>query len=233
MRPMTLFCVVLGALLGFLETSGQGRDVNPEPPVAKARAVASLGELPVEVSIDGYRAAVVFTMPDSASGQSVRYSASIEDLSGSDLGEVSGAKEVAQDGRLELRMSGPKLAAPADGIDYVVVYRITGAFFFGAAASIGSVLDRISDHYRALIVDFSAVPFLDSTGANVMEGLTQKAHRRGVRLYVSGASEDIRRALALHGLRPPEVGFVNTVEDALADYREKGPVLRREFRARP
>lgn len=115
----------------------------------------------------------------------------------------------------------------------VVVYRITGAFFFGAAASIGSVLDRISDHYRALIVDFSAVPFLDSTGANVMEGLTQKAHRRGVRLYVSGASEDIRRALALHGLRPPEVGFVNTVEDAVADYRDKGPVLRREFRARP
>ena len=46
----------------------------------------------------------------------------------------------------------------------VVIYRITGAFFFGAAASIASVLDRIQDTHKALIVDFSAVPFLDSTG---------------------------------------------------------------------
>ncbi len=59
----------------------------------------------------------------------------------------------------------------------IVIYRITGAFFFGAAASIGSVLDRIQDTHKALIVDFSGVPFLDSTGANVMEGLARKAHR--------------------------------------------------------
>ena len=50
----------------------------------------------------------------------------------------------------------------------VVVYRITGALFFGATASIGSVLDRIQDSHKALIVDFSAVPFLDSTGANMI-----------------------------------------------------------------
>ncbi|KAG1715300.1 putative sulfate transporter YvdB [Nymphon striatum] len=40
----------------------------------------------------------------------------------------------------------------------VVIYRITGALFFGATASIGSVLDRIQDTHKALIVDFSAVP---------------------------------------------------------------------------
>ncbi|HAE27809.1 MAG TPA: sodium-independent anion transporter, partial [Hyphomonas adhaerens] len=44
----------------------------------------------------------------------------------------------------------------------VIVYRISGAFFFGAAATIGSVLDRIGDQHRALIVDFSQVPFVDS-----------------------------------------------------------------------
>jgi SulP family sulfate permease len=105
----------------------------------------------------------------------------------------------------------------------IVVYRITGAFFFGAAASIGSVLDRISDGYKALIVDFAAVPFLDSTGANVMEGLAHKAHRRGVRLFVTGARSEIRRALQLHGLRPPQVGIAATVEDALAQYDEAHP----------
>ena len=61
----------------------------------------------------------------------------------------------------------------------VVVYRITGALFFGATASIGSVLDRIQDSHKALVVDFSAVPFLDSTGANMIEGLAHKAHKRG------------------------------------------------------
>jgi SulP family sulfate permease len=101
----------------------------------------------------------------------------------------------------------------------IVVYRIYGAFFFGAAASIGSVLDRISDQHRALIVDFAAVPFLDSTGAHVMEGLARNAHRRGVRLYVAGARPDIRRALMTHGLHPPGVLFEPSVEDALSAER--------------
>ena len=46
----------------------------------------------------------------------------------------------------------------------VVVYRISGAFFFGAAASIGTVLERIGDAHRNLIIDFSAVPFVDFDG---------------------------------------------------------------------
>jgi SulP family sulfate permease len=108
----------------------------------------------------------------------------------------------------------------------VVVYRISGAFFFGAAASIGSILDRISDTYKALIVDFSAVPFLDSTGGNVMEGLAHKTRRRGVQLFVTGASPDIRRALVLHGLRSPEIGYAATIEHALALYDETHPTHR-------
>jgi SulP family sulfate permease len=104
----------------------------------------------------------------------------------------------------------------------VVVYRITGAFFFGAAASIASVLDRIQDTHKALIVDFTGVPFLDSTGGNVMEGLLHKSARRGVRLYVSGASPAIRRALAAHGVKPPAVSLCATIGEALALYRAAG-----------
>ncbi|QYK42924.1 MAG: SulP family inorganic anion transporter [Paracoccaceae bacterium] len=104
----------------------------------------------------------------------------------------------------------------------VVIYHIRGAFFFGAAASIGSVLDRIADTHRALILDFAAVPFLDSTGANVVEGLARKAHRRGIRLYIVEAAPDIRRALLTHGVRPPEVVFATGIEAALADYRAAG-----------
>ena len=105
----------------------------------------------------------------------------------------------------------------------LVVYRITGAFFFGAAASIASVLDRIQDTHKALVVDFAAVPFLDSTGANVMEGLAHKAAKRGVKLFVSAANTDVRRSLLTHGVRPPDVHFAATIDDALTQYRELAP----------
>ena len=101
----------------------------------------------------------------------------------------------------------------------VVIYRITGAFFFGAAASIASVLDRIQDTHKALIIDFSAVPFLDSTGAHVMEGLASKTARRGVSLFVSGANPGIRQALLTHGVRPPAVQFTASTAEALSRFR--------------
>lgn len=97
----------------------------------------------------------------------------------------------------------------------IVVFRITGAFFFGAAASVGSVLDAIGDRHRALVVDFAQVPLLDATGAHVMEGLARKAMRRDIRLYVTGARPDVRAVLLRHGIRPPHVGFHRTIEDAI------------------
>lgn len=97
----------------------------------------------------------------------------------------------------------------------VVVYRITGALFFSATASIGSVLDRIQDSHKVLIVDFSAVPFLDSTGANMIEGLAHKAHKRGVALWLTGASRDIQRVFVTHGLKRPLVHYAAGIEEAL------------------
>lgn len=102
----------------------------------------------------------------------------------------------------------------------VVVYRISGAFFFGAAASIGSVLDRISDRYRVLIVDFTAVPFLDSTAANTIVGLARKAERRGARLYLTGTSPAVRQDLIAHGLKPPLASYESTVETAREAVRQ-------------
>ncbi|MFX0544442.1 SulP family inorganic anion transporter [Roseovarius sp. S1116L3] len=103
----------------------------------------------------------------------------------------------------------------------VVIYRITGVLFFGAAASIGSVLDHIQDKHKALIVDFSNVPFLDSTGANMIEGLAHKAQKNGVSLWLTGTGQDIRRMLATHGLKSPLVHHAASVDEALAVFREE------------
>lgn len=102
----------------------------------------------------------------------------------------------------------------------VVIYRISGALFFGATASIGSVLDRIQDTHKALIVDFSAVPFLDSTGANMIEGLAHTARKQGVALWLTGASRDIQRVFVTHGLKRPLVHYAATVDEALARVRD-------------
>ena len=97
----------------------------------------------------------------------------------------------------------------------VVIYRISGAFFFGAAASIGAVLDRIASTHRALIVDFSAVPFVDSTAANTLEGIVRKAARRRVQVVLTGTTQEMRAELGVHGLEPPRVRFETSIETAL------------------
>lgn len=102
----------------------------------------------------------------------------------------------------------------------VVVYRISGAFFFGAAASIGSVLDRIADSYRTLVIDFSAVPFVDSTAANTIEGLARKAVRRDVKIYLTGTSHEMRKDLFAHGVKPPLVRYASRIEDAVKKARD-------------
>jgi sulfate permease, SulP family len=107
----------------------------------------------------------------------------------------------------------------------VVIYRISGAFFFGAAASIGAVLERIGDAHRNLIIDFSAVPFVDSTGAKTIEGLAHKAAQRGVGVTLTGMSEGVRRELAAQGARRPLVKKARSIDQALAEIRGKGAVL--------
>src|SRR6202050_3597562 len=77
-----------------------------------------------------------------------------------------------------------QLAADPD----VLVYRITGAFFFGAASTVGAVLDSLADTRKAFVVDFAAVPFLDSTAANAMSRVAAKAKRQGIRLFIDRES---------------------------------------------
>lgn len=97
----------------------------------------------------------------------------------------------------------------------VVVYRISGAFFFGAAASIGSVLDRISDAHRLLVIDFTAVPFLDSTAANTIESLAYKARRQAVAVYLTGTNHEVRRELLAHHIKAPLVHYAANIQDAV------------------
>ena len=107
----------------------------------------------------------------------------------------------------------------------VVVYRISGAFFFGAAATVGAVLDRLAEHPKAYVIDFSAVPILDSTAAATIEGFVRKAQRQKASVFIAGAKPGIRRALLTHGVRPPRVRFRSSLPEAISAAHAKASGL--------
>jgi sulfate permease, SulP family len=101
----------------------------------------------------------------------------------------------------------------------VVVYRISGAFFFGAAATVGSALDRIGGQPKAFVIDISAVDVLDSTAAATIEGFARKAGRQGAKIYLVGATTPMRHLLHKHGLHAPHIRFYRRLDAAVAAAR--------------
>ncbi|MFB2593934.1 SulP family inorganic anion transporter [Paracoccus sp. p4-l81] len=104
--------------------------------------------------------------------------------------------------------------------DDVVVYRLRGAVFFGAAAKLGAALDQIAASPRAFVVDLSQVPFIDSTGAQMLGSLSRRLSRHGGQLIVAGASPRVRRMLLAQHLRKPAVIYRRDLDRALAALSE-------------
>jgi transcriptional regulator with XRE-family HTH domain len=83
-------------------------------------------------------------------------------------------------------------------------------------------VDLIGDNARsALVIDFSAVPFLDSTAANTIAGVARKSVRRGTPVTISGASASVRKSLKEHGVVPPLADYQETIADAVADVQAR------------
>ena len=131
----------------------------------------------------------------------------------SEQAQVTGGAAFAQDDRPD---DGGRYTPPGRD-DPVVVYRIRGAFFFGAASTVAAVLDAIADRPRAFVVDFAEVPFMDSTAAHAMEMLARKLDRQGGRLYLTGTTPDLRRLLQAQGVTGAGVTYAATVEAAVAE----------------
>lgn len=98
----------------------------------------------------------------------------------------------------------------------LVVYRLSGPFFFGAAAQLGAALDRIADRPRNFVVDFTAVPLIDSSGARSFDMLARKVARMGGQLWFTGTTPDLRRSLLAQGLREPKVRYMPDVDSLRA-----------------
>ncbi|KAA2241090.1 SulP family inorganic anion transporter [Salinarimonas soli] len=96
----------------------------------------------------------------------------------------------------------------------LVVVRLSGPLFFGAATRIAWVLERIGEYPATLILDLSAVPLVDADAAASLHAFLARARRRGAAAWVAGASPPVRAELENEGLFEPEIGFAPSVADA-------------------
>lgn len=111
---------------------------------------------------------------------------------------------------------------PREGIaSDILLYRIHGVLFFGAAPQAGPLLDRVANGYNHVILDCSAVPFMDSTAANLIEGALRKAEGKQTAVYIAGATQSVRTALESHEVIEPRVTFTSTAESALKMIEER------------
>ena len=68
----------------------------------------------------------------------------------------------------------------------VEVFRLSGPFFFGAAAHFEQMLARTGGRPRTLILRMDDVPLVDSTGARVLKKFIATAQARGTHVILSG-----------------------------------------------
>lgn len=102
-------------------------------------------------------------------------------------------------------------AFPSDG---VLTFQIAGPFFFGATGTVSAVLSRLGETPRAIILDLSAVPFADNSGAHILVAFAEKSHRRGAPIFIAGASRAVRRSLLSAGLSRHLVRYAPSVAEA-------------------
>ncbi len=102
----------------------------------------------------------------------------------------------------------------------IIIHRISGAFFFGAASAVAATLERINEVPKAYILDFSQVPFVDSSAAHALHGFLKKVASQGAPVYLTGASLHVRRELVRNGIKKPDVHYGQSVEGCIAAIKQ-------------
>jgi SulP family sulfate permease len=91
--------------------------------------------------------------------------------------------------------------APGEQRAGTMVLRLTGAYFFGSAPLIESVLDRIAARPGRVVIDLVAVPLIDQSGARSLAGFIARCLDAGISVRIEGASFEACAMLRGAGLR--------------------------------
>jgi SulP family sulfate permease len=100
----------------------------------------------------------------------------------------------------------------------VLVYRIDGPFFFGAAEKLERTLERLQLHVSTLVLRLGHVPFMDATGLNTLGEIVGRLQRRGVRVLLCGIHPALRDSLDTSGITAQvgETNLCNNMQEVAA-----------------
>ncbi|MGB3484270.1 MAG: SulP family inorganic anion transporter [Mycobacterium sp.] len=105
----------------------------------------------------------------------------------------------------------PGPAQPGD--ERIVLLRLDGAMFFGAAERISTLIsDTFHNRVSVVIIRMSQLGMLDATGAHTLAEITSDLEKRGITVIIKGVQQEHRALLQ-------NVGFFKTLrhENHLAD----------------
>jgi SulP family sulfate permease len=83
--------------------------------------------------------------------------------------------------------------------EHIVVYRIDGPLFFGAAHNFLFVLSEVAN-VRVVVLRMSRVTSLDATGASVLADIVKRLETRGITVLMSGVPAGHERVLTELGV---------------------------------
>lgn len=129
------------------------------------------------------------------------------------LGQMAKAVEVKKG-----EHSSDSNALPED----VQMFIVNGPFFFGAMEKFEKTLADINTQPRAVILRMRWVPYIDMTGILTLEHVITDFHKRGIRVLISGANEQVRASLSRSGVLTllGEENFMRDFDTAVAALKQ-------------
>ena len=105
--------------------------------------------------------------------------------------------------------------------DNVLMFIVNGPFFFGAMEKFETTLADINTQPRAVVLRMRWVPYIDITGILTLERVISGLQKRGIRVIVTGANEQVRTGLERSGIVTllGKGNFIREFDDAAAMLR--------------
>lgn len=110
--------------------------------------------------------------------------------------------------------------------DNVLMFIVNGPFFFGAMEKFETTLADINTQPRAVVLRMRWVPYIDITGILTLERVISSLQKRGIRVIVTGANEQVRASLERSGIVTllGKGNFIREFDDAAAMLRAESKV---------
>jgi len=83
----------------------------------------------------------------------------------------------------------------------VLVYRIDGPFFFGAAEKLENTLERVQLGVDTVVIRLGRVPFMDVTGIGTLSEIVRRFQKHHVRVMLCGIHAAIASSIETSGIR--------------------------------